>query len=270
MSAGGTYKWRKVGRQQIANCTGYMPSGYCAGNPKYVPPNGNWAAWGLGFTAANTYGFTGALTNCSTVTVNPIIAANGNWNYCNCGANCTFYYVNCNCNCNCAGFCCFPKGTLVRRADGGLAPIETIDEGAQLAAKHGVSVVEGRIICLVKPGDKVFRVNQAVECTREQLFLSPDGTWLAVDLAGYLDYRTHMQQTNPQFGLADGRFRQLAAGDIIHTAEGLATVGCLDYRVVTENEELHSFVLTGTRTFFANDFLVESRVSDDCFNLSQI
>lgn len=276
VDSGAANTWRKVGRQQVANCGGYLPAGYCAGNAKYIPPNGNWASWGLGFSATNVYGYTGTLTNCSTVSVNPIVDANGDWNYCNCGANCTFYYVNCNCNCNCncancncGGFCCFPKGTRVRLADGTVASIEEVEAGAELAALHGVSTVDDLVICVVKPGDTLFRVNGSVECTSEQLFLSREGAWLAVSVDGYREYRAHLQEGNPDFGLNDDQFRQMVLGDVIHAADGLVEVVELETRVVSEEEHLHSFVLSGVRTFYANDYVVESRISKDaCFDLS--
>lgn len=274
VDSGNANTWRKVGPQQVANCGGYLPTGYCAGNAKYVPPNGNWANWGLGFSATNVYGYTGALTNCSTVSVNPIYNGDGDWNYCNCGSNCTFYYVNCNCNCNCncacGGYCCFPKGTQVRLPDGAHLPIEEVEEGAQLAALHGVNVVEDLIICVVKPGDKVFRVNNTVECTWEQLFLSAEGVWLAVSEEGYRAYRAMHRETNPEFGLQDDQFRQMQVGDAIYTADGVVPVTSLEYREVSSEEELHSFVMSGSRTFFANNLLVESRISEACFDLSKL
>lgn len=267
----GAGKWNLVGRQQIANCGGYLPNGNCAGNAKYVPPNGSWQTWGLGFSSANPYGYTGALTNCSAVTVSPIGFADGNWNYCNCGS---FYYVNCNCNCNCAycadcGFCCFPKGTRVRTAAGDELPIEEVEIGVELAALHGVSAVQDLVICVVRPGDKVYRVNGKVECTWEQLFLGVDGVWRAVDVAGYRAYRAKHQEGYPEFGLADDQFVQMVAGDVIHTEMGPTEVALLEYRVVTTDEQLHSFVMEGSRTFYVNDYLVESRISaDSCFDLS--
>lgn len=274
VDTGNANTWRKVGPQQVANCVGYLPAGYCAGNVKYIPPDGNWSGWGLGFTANNDYGYTGTLTNCSTVSVSPVYDTNGDWNYCNCGSNCTFYYTNCNCNCasncNCSGFCCFPRGTKVRLADGSLVSIEAVPAGEELAAALGVSVVEDHIICTVVPGDFVYSVNDAIECTQEQLFFSVSGEWLAVDIEGYHLYRAMQQQQNPDFGLPDGRFRQMRVGDQIHTVQGLVTVSSLTRRCVTDEERLYSFVLNNTRTFFANDYLVESRVSPHCFNLSDL
>lgn len=279
-NTGTSNTWRKLGRQQVANCGGYLPNGYCASNPKYIPPNGTWQNWGLGFTASNPSGFTGTLTNCSTVTVTPIYDSRGDWNYCNCG---TFAYINCNCNCACAcnctyctycsacgGFCCFPKGTQIRMPDGTSAPVEAVDIGTELAAFHGVSVVEDLIICVVEPGDYVYRVNGEVECTSEQLFLSPDGIWLAVSVDGYLAYRAHRRESTPDFGLTDSSFRQMEVGDRICTADGAAEVHALEMRKIEESERLHSFVVGGSKTFFANDFVVESRVSEACFDLSSL
>lgn len=274
VDTGAANTWRTVGRQQVANCSGYLPAANCAGNPKYIPPNGSWSTWGLGFAASNIYGYTGDLANCSTVSVTPVYDGNGDWNYCNCGGNCTFYYVNCNCNCNCdcncGGFCCFPAGTQVRLQDGTRVPIEQVPAGEALAAAHGVSVVEDHIICTVAPGDAVFSVNGCIECTQEQLFLGVDGVWLAVHEPGYRVYRAHRQTINPEFGLQDTQFRQLKVGDWVHTASGVVEVAQLTHRLVTQEEKLYSFVLSDTRTFFANDYLVESRISADCFDLSTL
>lgn len=96
------------------NCSGYLPTGNCLGNPQWNPPNGNWWTWGLGFTPSNPgYDFAGGSSiSYQAVSVGFVYGAYAlaadeiggaeyrrSYNNCNCGAfNC---YSNCNCNCDC-------------------------------------------------------------------------------------------------------------------------------------------------------------------------
>ena len=160
-----------------------------------------------------------------------------------------------------SSFCCFPKGTMVRNSDGELSAIESIIEGDDLVSPHGLSKVVERIICNVVPGDLIYQVNDEIECTQEQLFLSTDGVWLAVDVNGYREYRTLKRELNEEFGLEDSQFTQMKEGDVIYLANGTTIVKRLAHRAVTSPETLYSFVLDGNRMFFANDYLVESQIS---------
>ncbi len=161
------------------------------------------------------------------------------------------------------GFCCFPKHTRVKRADGAIVPIELIPVGTELAALGGSNRVSELVTCVVQPGDKIYQLNSQIECTWEQLFLCEDGLWLAVDLEGYRAYRTWKRKLNPEFGLEDRQFRQMELGDKIYLADGIGTVSSLTYRVVSEPETLHSFLLDGNQSFIANSYVVESGVSVD-------
>jgi hypothetical protein len=106
---------------RVNNCSGYLPSGNCLGNPQWTPPNGNWWTWGLGFGPGNPngYDFAGGQTvSYEPVSVGFVYGSYGltadeigggeyhrTYNNCNCGAFNCYSNCNCNCNCNCACNC---------------------------------------------------------------------------------------------------------------------------------------------------------------------
>lgn len=159
------------------------------------------------------------------------------------------------------GFCCFPRRTSVRKVDGTKVPIDKISIGEKLAAfDGGENTVLEKITCTVNPGDKMYKINNQVECTWEQLFLTTDGSWLAVDLKGYQLYRELKRITNSEFGLKDNQVRQMVIGDKIYYLNQVTEVSEITIREVTERETLHSFIMDGNKTYYANDYVVESEV----------
>jgi len=99
-----------------------------------------------------------------------------------------------------------------------------------------------------------------IESTWEQLFLGEHGEWLAVDIDGYRLYRTIKRINKPNFGLEDTAVKQMKVGDKVYLFDKLSEVVSINHRVVDKNETLHSFVLNGTKVFYANDYAVESSV----------
>ncbi len=159
------------------------------------------------------------------------------------------------------GFCCFPRGTGVRNVDGTKISIEKINIGDELASIDGKKgVVVEQVLCEVKKGDKIYNVNNEIESTWEQLFLGEHGEWLAVDIDGYRLYRTIKRINKPNFGLEDTAVKQMKVGDKVYLFDKLSEVVSINHRVVDKNETLHSFVLNGTKVFYANDYAVESSV----------
>lgn len=116
------------------NCNGYLPTGNCASNANWTPPNVNWWTWGLGFNyCANAAQYDGVGGTTYANNAVPSVALNydgyylaqdeigggeyhrwyracncncncGTYTNCNCGATAFNCRTNCNCNCNCA--CC--------------------------------------------------------------------------------------------------------------------------------------------------------------------
>jgi len=163
---------------------------------------------------------------------------------------------------NDGGFCCFPRKTSVRKVDGTKTSIKDIKIGDKLAAfGGGQNTVIEKIICHVNPGDKIYQINDQIECTWEQLFLSVEGIWLAVNLDGYKLYRELKRISNPDFGLSDEDIKQISVGDQIYYMDELKYIEKFDYRIVDQKETLYSFVVDGNKTFYANDYLVESQVN---------
>lgn len=159
-----------------------------------------------------------------------------------------------------AGFCCFPKGTRVKKADGTKEFIEDILPGEKLLGyDSSENRVERRVICDLKKGDKVYSINGQVECTWEQLFLSTDGFWLAVDIQGYKLYRDIKRISNPEFGLNDEDLRQMVVGDKVKTQHNSVDIKSISVREVIEPEVLYSFELDGNKTFYANNYTVEGK-----------
>ena len=120
-----------------SNCNGYLPTGNCASNAYWTPPNANWWTWGLGFNYcanANAGQYDGAGGSTYGNYAVPSVALTYDGYYlaqdeigggeyhrwyraCNCNCNCGSYtncncgttafncMTNCNCNCNCACNC---------------------------------------------------------------------------------------------------------------------------------------------------------------------
>ncbi len=120
-----------------SNCNGYLPTGNCAGNPNWTPPNVSWWTWGLGFNyCANNgqYDGVGGTTYANNAVPSVGLTYDGyylaqdeigggeyrRWyRACNCNCNCGSYTncncgttafncrtnCNCNCNCNCSTDC---------------------------------------------------------------------------------------------------------------------------------------------------------------------
>ena len=120
-----------------SNCNGYLPTGNCASNAYWTPPNANWWTWGLGFNYcanANAGQYDGAGGSTYGNYAVPSVALTYDGYYlaqdeigggeyhrwyraCNCNCNCGGYtncncgttafncMTNCNCNCNCACNC---------------------------------------------------------------------------------------------------------------------------------------------------------------------
>ena len=55
-------------------------------------------------------------------------------------------------------------------------------------------------------------------------------------------------------------YKQMKVGDKVYLFDKLSEVVSINHRVVDKNETLHSFVLNGTKVFYANDYAVESSV----------
>jgi hypothetical protein len=120
-----------------SNCNGYLPTGNCASNPNWTPPNVSWWTWGLGFNyCANNGQYDGAGGTTYANNAVPSVGLTYDGYYlaqdeigggeyrrwyraCNCNCNCASYTncncgttafncrtnCNCNCNCNCSTDC---------------------------------------------------------------------------------------------------------------------------------------------------------------------
>lgn len=120
-----------------SNCNGYLPTGNCASNPNWTPPNVSWWTWGLGFNyCANNGQYDGAGGTTYANNAVPSVSLTYDGYYlaqdeigggeyrrwyraCNCNCNCASYTncncgttafncrtnCNCNCNCNCSTDC---------------------------------------------------------------------------------------------------------------------------------------------------------------------
>lgn len=158
------------------------------------------------------------------------------------------------------GFCCFPKGTWVKKSDGTKAYIENLVEGTEIiGSDKSINKVLERIECVAKAGEMVFCLNNEVECTSEQLFLSEEKKWLAINLKGYQLYRSIKRIINPQFGIDDRDLKQMSIGDRILSMEGSTVVSSIEERIVTKDEILYSFKLDGDGSFNANKYIVNGK-----------
>ncbi len=122
---------------KATNCNGYLPTGNCASNAYWTPPNVNWWTWGLGFNyCANSGQYDGVGGTTYANYAVPSVGLNYDGYYlaqdeigggeyhrwyraCNCNCNCGGYTncncgttafncrtnCNCNCNCNCSTDC---------------------------------------------------------------------------------------------------------------------------------------------------------------------
>jgi hypothetical protein len=177
-----------------------------------------------------------------------------------------------------AGCTCYLAGSRIAMADGGFANIEDVKVGDQVRGAFGEN---NEILALmhVKLGDrKMYKINQEHDTTYEEIHISADKKMYSIDTtATYNEYGMYWncvlgdgtEQMLMNVGVAKERLHTLTTGTELQTITGPRVVNSLEAYDLPADTTLYNFVLSGSHTFFVNDYAVASWPREDNFDYDQ-
>jgi translation elongation factor P/translation initiation factor 5A len=271
---------------RVANCTGSIPNGNCAGNVFWDMPNGNWWTWGISGVPGGNCQQGAGNANCSNNLYSWASGASyGNCTFgwpqsyiysgyslietrdgvdryqrtlrnCNCGSwNC---YTNCNCNCACNCTCSVPEGTKVKLGDGTLSNVQDLKAGDVVLGLDDKKNKILRVVeCHVGEHEVTYTINNQIRVTGEHLVYNGKN-WVAVSLDGYKAFaEKYKERTGKEPSVAVEGLAQLNVGDSILIDGRMTRVFFID-SVMTGKETLYTVDVGGNKTWHANGVVLES------------
>lgn len=177
-----------------------------------------------------------------------------------------------------SGCTCYLAGSRIAMADGSFVSIEDVKVGDWVQGAFG-EINQILALMHVKLGDrKMYKINQEHDTTYEEIHISADKKMHSIDTdATYNEYSLYWncilgdgtEHRLMNIGVAKERLHTLTTGTKLQTITGPRVVTSVAAYDLPSDTTLYNFVLSGSHTFFVNEYAVASWPREDNFDYDQ-